>query len=347
MKKAIILLIGMFILSGCYSKLKVVVKVADRPIVMANASEIIKHDLVTSQVALENFIVKADEQKKTVIGSIKTYLGKNNEGYEIPEETMKTYSEKYDLHVNAIKTDMDRAKNYANLSKNEEASICVNQANLKVLQFINDLKTWETSISSGTGNIYDITTLIDAGNVIVDRQRFPILGDPMTSFIAKHDNKEIWKSVFNETVSSSLFGNSDIAMILRSNPPENEVKSGDYNNNFTIKGVRMDAADATNAFFTGITQTMNFIASTQGISLPSSRTGTVENPLPSENPIITGMQTDKKNYEAKKKKLEDIRKMLITKIVIEDIQNKNGDDLNAAILRIEAYWNTLKTELNK
>lgn len=358
MKRVIILIILGSFFSSCYSKLKVVVKTADRDMVMANAGELIRADAVSSVTAIEKFIANSAKDRDTILKRVIKYRNSNNLN-PLNKQTENLFKTKYDDRISEIDRDnkaalkeldfTDAKTRQDSTEKYTKAYVYIDNAQLKITKLVNyitennvdeqKLKAQQLLLSN--------TTLAKTVQEIANaRMRFPILGDPLTSYITKNKNKEIWKSLFNETLSWTLFGNSDIAMILRSNPPEREIRSGDYNNNFTIKGVRLDASDATNAFFTGLTQTMNFIASTQGIPLPQSQKGTTDNPIPATSSLIDGMVTDQNTYAAKRKKLEDVKKMLLEKIKVENIGNKKGTAaITASAKRIEEYWNELKKQL--
>jgi len=345
MKKIPLYLLLVFTLTSCYSKLKVVVQSADRDTILKDASEIVGDELITSLLAAENFVFNARDQKNQVLENIKASF----KPATAAPETVAAYSKKYDELLSEIDNDLTNARDKLSMKNNREMYVHIMNANLKIMQFKKDIQFFSSPSEDGkTVNVFAKTNLV-ALSETKTRERFPILGDPLMSYVTKKDKEEIlWKSLFNRTVSHNFFGNSDVAIILRSNPPEGEARSGDYNNNFTIKGVRMDASDATNAFFTGITQTINFAASQFGFNLPNRQSGTATNPLPdNSDTLITNIEQERSDYAIKKRKLEDIQRILINKIVLEDIQSKAGTDLDDAILRIEKFWEDLKTELNK
>ncbi|PVV50406.1 hypothetical protein DD829_22340 [Chryseobacterium sp. HMWF035] len=180
------------------------------------------------------------------------------------------------------------------------------------------------------------------------RLRFHLLGDPMTSFIAKDSNINIWESTFNKTYSRNIFGNSDIAVILKTNPPDEETKSGDYNNNFTIKGVRLDSDDAINATFNVMSQAINMISTIYGAPKFASNNNATD-PTPEQIEVINNLPDTSNDYNINEKKLKNFKKLLITFIENEEIDSKSktGDDLKNSIERINEYWTAIKTEINK
>lgn len=346
--------------TSCASRLKVVVKVADREQVLAMAEASLKAEVLPSIIALENFRNSWDEE--ALLNEIFTAVEKKLEA-KLRPQTKEEYKTEFGKRFNKIHTSVDsytaEAKRQYDAGKTNDAFIAINKANLEIVSIQEFLKIYKINIAENYSidpsdipqgpEEKSLTTAAKTAVAGYERTRFPILGDPLTSYITKKKNADaiIWKNTFNKTVSWNFLGNSDIAIILRSNPPERELKSGDYNNNFTIKGVRMDAADATNALITGLTQTMNFIANTQGISIPMPQPTTTTDPVPVQNPLVTGLFADTMTYTSKKKRLEDAKKMLLDKIKMENIQSKSGTDLDDATKRIEDYWTNLKTELNK
>ncbi|MBA9075017.1 hypothetical protein GGR22_003194 [Flavobacterium gossypii] len=376
MKTLLKLAVFSLVVTGCASRLKVTVKVADREQILAMAEASLKTEVLPSIIALENFKNSWNEQ--ALLDEIFASVEKKLEAKlrpAIKDDYKKQFQERFGSKIILINGYIDEAKKQYDAGKANDAFMVINKANLEIMSIQGVLKDYKADLAKATNvggtieygtqkamvqkSINDIgpgpaeKSLAVAAKAAVagsDRTRFPILGDPLTSYITQMKNgKElIWKNTFNKTVSWNLFGNSDVAVILRSNPPEKEMKTGDYNNNFIVKGVRMDAADATNALITGLTQTMNFIANTQGISVPMPQPTNTTDPVPVQNPLVTGFFADTMTYTTKKKRLEDCKKMLIEKIKMENIGAiEDEDEFNKAVLRIEAYWTSLKAELNK
>ncbi|MGX7668919.1 hypothetical protein [Flavobacterium pedocola] len=371
MKKRFILLLLPFLLTGCVCKLKVVVQVADRNKVLSEDVKLNKpNDPIKSIVAIEE-LVDSWEQNIDPQVIYKYITDKFNA--PLSDAVKQAYAQGLSDKIDEIRVLKDSAFFHYSNNHLNRSQLYLERSNTKVKEFREALKEYGFSASNlklmhtknASKAVFIAETkpliavdlkgkkaeeIIEAGT---ERTRFPILGDELVSFItkdAKSDNT-IWKSVFNETVSTNFIGNSDIAMILRSNPPEREMRTGDYNNNFTIKGVRMDAADASNAVINGLTQTVNFIASTQGISLgpkTTPETTSTENPLPEEPSMITNLNSEKHRLEQKQKKLAELKKMLITKIQLENIAGKRDEtEIKESAKRITEFWEVLKTELNK
>lgn len=343
----------LILFSSCVSKLKVTVKSADREVVLKEAEKYIKEDVERGITALLNFYYNWNDD--SILEPMFVYIEKQDNATLPPSSRAvlkNKFKSKLDSKVSSINRLALEAQALYNTNKNYEAMSKVNFAGEIIFDIQSILKNYEIKLPR-----LGITERVALKSEVVEqtsssingtlRTKFPILGDPMVSFLTKEENAGIWKSCYNKTVSNNFFGNADIAFILRSNPPENEVKTGDYNNNFTIKGVRLDSNDATNALLTGLTQTLNFVANTQGIPLKIGQQQDPNAPVPVQNTLVTGLSDDKIVLENKKKKLADYKKILVEKIISENIDHRSGADLTSAIQRIETFWSTLKTELVK
>lgn len=357
MKNTIILILIPVLLSSCMSQLKVTVEVADRDKIIAEDQKYHNtSNIMLSIVGLDNFINSWKNDYTSKLDGVFEFV-KLKTGFAPDSDLKNRYKELLNAKVDEITQLKQSALAYLNGQKKEEAQAAIGLSKVKIMEFENLLNEYKITsipvISSSTEALKISTSTKEVKQAIEEgstRTRFPILGDELTSFVAKNDNKDIWKSVFNKTVATTFIGNADVAMVLRSNPPERELRSGDYNNNFTIKGVRMDAADATNALVTGLTQTMNFLAHTQGIPMGSSTisSGNADNPVPENNTLVQTLNTDKSKLELKRKKLNTLKQMLIEKIELEKIDSRTTSaDIKASAKRITTYWSALKVELNK
>ncbi|HWB55189.1 MAG TPA: hypothetical protein VG722_13390 [Tepidisphaeraceae bacterium] len=97
-----------------------------------------------------------------------------------------------------------------------------------------------------------VTAAEDVGRSLV---AYEILDDPAAPAIVGASNDD-WKPHFNRTFGFGLIGNTDIAVQMRG--------VGDY----TIKGVRLDAAKATQATFDGVHAAVSIAAAAYGIPVP-------------------------------------------------------------------------------
>jgi hypothetical protein len=382
MKSSIQIIMLALLLTSCASRLKVDIQIADRKEILkaANDESYKTKEFNPLQLiqGIDKFTDKWKSEKK--LESILSFLYENFSTGEVSINTKDSFVKGLNAKVDTIKKRVENSRYAFMIDNNVDESKKQLKVALEKLYtldyaFRNDYKIkggieicdlkYEDILKRPRGNEIDKSNfenlkrlscitkelVVEASTALgTTRERFPILGDPLASYIAMDDNKFIWKSVFNKTVAWSFLGNSDIAMILRSNPPARELKSGDYNNNFTIKGVRMDASDVSNAIINGLTQTVNFIANTQGLPTNfGTNPASTSSPIPTENPAITSMQVDKDKLEIKKRKLIEYKQLLLKKIELENIvvDKDSGTDVKAKAKRIKDYWDGLKTELNK
>ncbi|TAE38928.1 MAG: hypothetical protein EAZ70_07645 [Runella slithyformis] len=82
----------------------------------------------------------------------------------------------------------------------------------------------------------------------------PLFDDPMTSIVV-NGGKDKWKGKTNEAKARSFMGNSDIAIVMES--------PGEY----SLKGIRNDASQATKALFTITNLTVQTLAKAYGVGL--------------------------------------------------------------------------------
>ena len=125
-----------------------------------------------------------------------------------------------------------------------------------------------------------------------ENNRDNLLGDPMVSYITKTENLDIWKSNYNKTKSWTSFGNSDIAVVLTEDPES-------YNNNYTIKGVRVDADKLIQSSFDALAQSISVLTSSHGISVPNDTTNNYF--APTVSPINTKITRRRECFKGKAK----------------------------------------------
>jgi hypothetical protein len=87
--------------------------------------------------------------------------------------------------------------------------------------------------------------------------------DPLASAVA-YAPDEYWQKVINRTKARTHFGNADIAVVMES--------SGDY----TIKGMRNDASQATRAALSMLNQTVTAVAKQYGVGFASGKGDTTQ-----------------------------------------------------------------------
>ena len=144
-----------------------------------------------------------------------------------------------------------------------------------------------------------------------------LLNDPLVSFVVQTKNrKKYWKGIYNKTVTRNGFGNSDVAIAMESL------------GNFTIKGVRLDAAAVVAASFKTLSQGIQLMSAVYGVA-----------PVKAQGESETGANTSTTNnsiadIEAKKKELEIRGRLskLSTIAILEAIISRKDDLQNSATL---------------
>lgn len=363
MKTILQILIICVLCTSCFSEMCVKVEVANRDLLKEAALKELNPNIKATIDNIDEFI----GNRKTLEDEIANFYIEVYKNTLLPSETgdyeffktdiVNTFETKYgDKYGIIIQLNNKLKEEY----KRQELVIAYNtisQIELRISEITTDLANYDlrknTKLSAIFKKKISEIPFFDKVNETTksikeesERLRFHLLGDPMVSFVAKDNNKDLWKSCFNKTFSRNFFGNSDIAVILRKNPSKNEEKSGDYNNNFTIKGVRLDSDEAVKATFNVMSQAVNMIATVYGAPKFSSSNSST-NPLPEIPDNIVKFDNTEDDYHISEKKLENYKKLLIKLIENENINPKSGEDLKNSITKIKTQWNIIKTELNK
>ncbi len=225
-----------------------------------------------------------------------------------------TDEQKYEeAHLTFLIT-MEKANDLEYLIKDELVSLSGSDLTIKVLETFNSIVS---KVAKG--------------------KRANLLGDPMVSFITKNENiHKLWNSNYNTTKSSTYFGNSDIAVVLQEDPES-------YNNNYSIKGVRVDADQLIQSSFDALAQSINIMASSMGVPLPATDQNDFLNPdIASE---IQNLPGEKNKLRAKEKKYETYKKLLLLAILNKDLDNMTEDQLKEAIVQIKSKWDKFKVKM--
>ena len=327
---------------------------------LQNAVENSKNDIQKVKNVYNEIHLQISEAEK-LFKEEDEYLNAFHEAHKIENELSLFYNDiqeflekQDDLNeklIMALRVElMNEKKNFGkNDSKNESAELTAEKKLDSIQSNINHIDKKLRESSQIMKETIELEANIEASKAQSNRLRFNLLGDPLTSFVTKKENKRIWKSTFNQTKVSTFMGDTDIAVLLRKNADENSTRSGDYNNNFTIKGVRLDAEDVIEASFKTLSQSINLFASMQmaGTNLVSNDSSTAYAQLPTEvNNTLTNLAEDDKKLAEKEKYLMEIRKMLVQKIMFEDVQGKDDEGMVQSMAEIKAFWTSLKSELN-
>ncbi len=291
-----------------------------------------ENELVIHYETINNFLNAQESLNNELTSMLKEHKDKEVEKEKkIEEEESKGKGGKEDS--SSKKDELESFKE--SISKIEKSIENVEKAIIKISEIQTKVVRLENDVEKSKN--------------ISNKLRFNLLGDPLTSFVTKNNNKNIWRSKFNQTKVSTFMGDTDIAILLRKNPDEQSNRSGDYNNNFTIKGVRLDAEDVIEASFKTLSQSINLFASIQmaGTNLTSNETSTEFSQLPVDiNNSLQSIDANKNKLAEKREELARIRKLLFRKIIFQDYQEGDGEIINVPIEELKSFWTSLKSELN-
>lgn len=185
--------------------------------------------------------------------------------------------------------------------------------------------------------LLEISTKLSAAIAVFYNGRANLLGDQIVSYITLKENDHIWESTYNRTASRTYLGNSDIAVILNEMP-------NNYNNNYSIKGVRVDAAKLIQSTFDVMTQVVNVAASMSGIQPATA--GDANSFYPEEFEEIKTLSEKTSELQNKTELLKESQKQLLLKILGEGIQDKKDEDLKKSVSEIKNFWDEYKLNLD-
>ena len=354
----IIVLFLLFVNMSCMTRLKVNVMVADRDKVLKEVDKGLENQLPRlikifnvqkerGKIIHKEAIEKLSHLDTKEIPLLQMHLSQIENEIKIFEELYaeRKFTESYNQLLVAEKNFIeyyDKLQTFllnmnAVIAKTDSAKEYIKSVNLDITDSSQELKKLRAKSN---------------------RLRFHLLGDPLTSFITWENNendKQLWNSLYNETKVSTFFGNADIAILLRKNVDSlSKIRSGDYNNNFTIKGVRLDAEDAIQASFATLTQSINLFAAMQlpELNLTSSNANTDYPTIPQTIQSSLGtLESYESKINRKEKFLKEVKKLMLHKIIYADVESNklgNDDDKKEFIESVNGiynYWNSLKTKL--
>ncbi|OYU80507.1 MAG: hypothetical protein CFE23_08435 [Flavobacterium sp. BFFFF1] len=185
--------------------------------------------------------------------------------------------------------------------------------------------------------IREITIRLAEVNAVFHNGRANLLGDKMVSYISMKENSHIWKSTYNRTVSNTFFGNADIAVVLNEMPDS-------YNNNYSIKGVRVDAAKLIQATFDVMVQVVNVAASIAG--MPSGGVANADSFYPDELTDVKDLPLKTSELANRKELFRESQRQLLLKILGENIDGKTLDQQQTSVADIKAFWEMYKANLD-
>lgn len=339
-------------LPSCVAKIKVKVKTADREEVMQAYENLLSK-------TLEKSISEGKKQAEYLSFAISEYSSLKEKSPNLFQGVEMSASAEiindYQKLDDSLNTWLNYAEGFYNNQKYLDSYGYLIKSNNALTKFYND-EDVQKSFAVVKENFDETILRPQQHNIGLiknenkERLRYHLLGDQLTSFVTKNSNKHIWKSNYNTTRVSTLFGNTDVAILLRKNPDKTTYKSGDYNNNFTIKGVRLDAEDVIESSFKALSQSVNLFAGIQlsGTNLSSNNAESAFPALSNDiNSLLNSVSDNQISFEKKNKVLSKIKEMLMERIILEDLQNKSGDELRRSLVDIKEYWDQLKSELSK
>lgn len=249
----------------------------------------------------------------------------------------QSFQENYTEHVDGILTDFNNA-NKAMVKKQYVEAVDIYLAMPQKMQTLLSNLSAENILTTEQKDslIPELSSRLTAVNAVFYGGRANLLGDEMVAYITSNEHKKMWKSTYNRTVNNTLFGNADIAVVL------NEVPDS-YNNNYSIKGVRVDAAKLIQATFDVMTQVVNVAASMYGITMSDG--GDKNSFYPTEFEELKTLPTKTAELQNRKELFKEVQKQTLLKILGEDLDHKGTAGIRKSAAAIQSYWDSSKATL--
>ena len=360
--KILIVLLLTILSSSCMTRLKVKVSVANRDTVITKVKNDLKYELPHKANDLKFGISDLKEVKNKYFALLNS-LEKDSVYKKADLDQVRV---RYNEKIGEFETSL---KKYDTLYKRNEFPSALDEVHAterELLELYNDTEAFieaikelelnkktdaaiKETVRTTNALVRKNSTKVSSSINEVVRLRQHLLGDPLTSFISsKRKGDKFWKGVYNETKVSTFMGNADVAVLLRKNPDNKSYKSGDYNNNFTIKGVRLDAEDVIQASFKAVNQSINLFAATQlPLALTSSEQETNFPTIPKE--LIDKLESIESNEAIildKKDYLQGIRKIFLSQIInSEALTTKDTTVFKKIKEDLLQSWSSYKTKL--
>lgn len=331
--KKIILLTTLYLVCSSCARMVVKVETADLKMVQKEYDTLIK-----TQISIKALLEKEE---------IKKELKKSKEKFSsLTGSALKKSKKEGDINKLASKINFtytqalieNKALNYYNLSKSYK-------------KLINEYSTFENLVeNTDTDNKEAVknqkeelkrqSEKVEKVKELRERdQKRNLLGDLLTSYVTSDTakNADLWKSNYNEAKSTTGFGNADIAVVLMED-------ADSYNNNYSIKGVRVDADKLIQSSFDILAQSITLLASTTGV-VPQGGGDEDNYFAPTEIPQIQQLATNKIELRKKQEQLKAYKQLIILDILSRNLDGKNKDDTKKAIKDINAIWTSYKSKL--
>lgn len=337
--KKVVLLIFAISLCSC-ATLKVQVKTADKDSLDVYYDKIDKNRVLAYQYQQGiSYLLssKIISNRSEITSLFSDFLKKDVSDVEYINEMKSSFSEKYIVVVDGLLIKMNNNSKLIIDKKYNEALLGYYDMFEDYLKLKKDINNENfLSEKDKTDFAIDANLKLNTANKMFFNGRANLLGDEMVGYITKKENCHLWKSTYNRTVSRTYFGNADIAVILNDLP-------NNYNNNYTIKGVRLDGARLIQSSFDVVTQAINVAASMYGIS--TANQGDTNSFYPESFTLINELPSKTIELENKNALFLEVRKQLIIKILNEDMTSKNLNEMKKSIDRINAFWEFYNVKL--
>lgn len=365
MKKLLTLASLMFLLGGCTSKLKVKVSVlkssylTDNKEVLEARVNLFRKKYIASNkfndlksqllLDLDKILIELEENKIIDENDKNTI---QNKGKKAIEDKIQAAQTQYDLAIEELaaimplsrpvkqldpktsivelspKSDVTKLKEV--LLKFESGDVELNKIIGEVDKVIVELNRIVTAAAKkATAEMVSLQkTQNDVRKTINTVVLAPLFDDPMTSIVVNGD-KEFWKGKTNEAKARSFIGNSDIAIVMES--------PGEY----SIKGIRNDASQATKALFTVTNLTVQTLAKAYGVGLAPT-------PITDSSTYYAQIQVARVDLE----KVEKFSQKALTDIfqaILNEESNITSDTsrIRRSINKIDVLVKNKQSQLNK
>lgn len=334
-----LLLFPLLMMTSCVTSLKVKVSTANQDslrVFMAKL-DIVERQAYTSQAQVAPLVSSLIiTERHTLFRQLVTKLKSDLENEDDIKRYSSTFQTKYMDVANAIETNFLEGTTYLSEKKHAEALSSYKKIPGLYQTLMREIEVEELLTDAQKAAVLeDSKKQLQRFNLVYYAGRANLLGDELVAYITMKDHQKIWKSVYNRTVGKTAMGNADIAVILNEMP-------NTYNNNYSIKGVRVDATKVIQASFDLTTQLVNLAAMSYG--LPTASTDTISS-YPDELPALKNADSLEVSLEQKEAQLKMAQKELVLMILNENLTTKSGDELKAATTRIKTNWETLKSKL--
>lgn len=346
MKKLLILVLVVPLLFDCTSKLHVKVGVLQSSY-LTNNSEVLEARSNVFQRKYFNSSAFKDIENK-LIGSLSENLIQVFKSGGLDESTKNTILQKgqnvikqkvtnakkqYEAGIDKLK-DLEQKKDKDKITFLKEALMLFEAGDVQLLQIIDEVTTAIDQLKSEAdkNNIVFNTALSnfakETSNVINTVVLNPLFDDPMTPIVV-NGGKKHWKGKTNQVKAQTFIGNTDIAIVMES--------PGEY----SLKGIRNDASQATKAIFTVANITIQALAKAYGVGLkPVSATDS--------NTYFAQIQVTRNELE-KAEKVSQKALVDIFQTILNEEPNITSDttQVRRSLNRIGNIINIKKEQLNK